>query len=200
LRLLAFVILPVAAGWGITRIDLPLPLAVKAYEDGRGKLFSDRPYVNAAADPGLTGFKVVPIPRHLRFDIELSVSEPARIVRLLCDRNDNGAFADWEPLRGFAFDVPGRSCTLRNAVVKSFAAGSYRLPPAGPVCSSPLLIASAGRIEARTIRALNKLVSYEGEGWRAFLAVNARKLLAGTGAYVGYCLVLGWLMRRRSAR
>jgi hypothetical protein len=79
--------------------------------------------------------------------------------------------------------------------VKDVAAGTHRMPAGGPVCSSPLLVASEGRIEARTIRALNKLVR-DGRGWRSFLGANKWKLLAATAAYLVYGVVFAWLWRR----
>ena len=188
----AYLLVPAAIGWGATRIDLPLALAVQAYEDGRAPLFADRPYVNAAAHPDLHGFRVVRLPRHLRFHVELSVSDQASIVRLLCDRNDNRALSDWERLTQVEVDVPGRSCSLRSAVAKRVEPGVHRLPAGGPICSSPLLVATEGRIEARTIRSLNKFVVSRERDWTAFIRYNKRKLLASAGAYLAYC----WLLRR----
>ena len=196
----AFLLVPVTVGWGVTRIDLPLALAVEAYEDGRAPLFSDRPYVNAAAHPGLQGFQVVRLPRHLRSQVELSVSDQASIVRLLCDRNDNRALSDWEPLTQVEVDVPGRSCSLRSAVAKRVGPGVHRLPAGGPICSSPVLVATEGRIEARSIRSLNKFVVSGKRDWMAFIRDNKWKLLAAAGAYLAYCSLLRRLLVRRPWR
>lgn len=189
-------LLPAAIGWGLTQINLPLILSVESYEDGRTPLFSDRPYANAAAHAGLHGFRVVRLPRHLRYDVELSLSGQASLVRLLCDRNDNRALSDWEPLGQFAVEVPGRSCTLTSAVAKRVGAGLHRLPAGGPICSSPLLVATEGRIEARSVRSSNKFVLNEKGSVGAFLADNGRKLLALAGAYLAYCWTYCWLFRR----
>jgi len=195
-KVLVFALLPAALGWGATRLELRQTLGVEDYSDGRTPLFSDRPYLNAASHQDLRGFRVVRLPRHLRFEVELSLSESASIVRLLCDRNDNRAFAEWEPLTQAEVDVGGRSCSLRRAVTQRLEPGEHRLPAGGPICSSPLLVATQGRLEARTRSSLNKFVVGDRRGWLAAIGSNKWKVLAAAGAYLAYCWLLRRLLRR----
>jgi hypothetical protein len=183
--LVGFVVAPAALAWIATRLDLPLPLEAEPYQAGVTSLFSDRRYVDTQIDSGLARHRVVRLPRHLRFEIELELSESAELVRLLADENDNRVFADWEPADGIQVHVPGRSCALTRAVRRRVAAGSFRLPPGGPVCASPLLVLTAGTVSAKSVRALNKLMRGKARGWLGFLASNRNKLVA---------LALGWLV------
>src|SRR5262245_63030233 len=94
LFLLLFV--PVALLGAVASLDIPMTLPVEPYQDGVTALYVDRPYANTVSNPELAGQRVVRVPRHLRFDVELELSAPARVVRLLCERNEKATFADWE--------------------------------------------------------------------------------------------------------
>jgi hypothetical protein len=193
--LVGFVAVPAALAWIATRLDLPLRLEAEPYEEGETSLFLDRRYVDTRIDTGLARHRVIRIPRHLRFEIQLELSEPAELVRLLTDRNDNRVFADWEPADDVQVHVPGRSCVLNRAVRRRVAAGSVRLPPGGPVTASPLLVATAGEVSARTLRSINKLLRGKATGWRGFLASNRNKLIALALAWLVYASALYGLLR-----
>ncbi|MGH7288212.1 MAG: hypothetical protein ACREI8_09380 [Myxococcota bacterium] len=188
--LFGFVALPALALWAVLSVDLPQPLAAEAYTDGVTSLFLDRPYVNTERNAGLAGHRVVRLPRHLRFDVELRVSEPAQLVRFLSDENDNRVFGDWQPADSLRVTVPGRSCVLTRAVTRQIGPGSVRLPAGGPVSSAPLLIATQGEVAARTLRSWNKLLPAREGGWLGFLAGNRNKLIALAVAYGLYAAAL----------
>jgi hypothetical protein len=191
--LLWFVLLPVALVTGLHALDFPLALPVEPYEDGVTPVYLDRPYVNAAPDPGLAGQRIVRLPRHLRFEVEIGLSAPTRALRLLSDENDNAAFADWEGV-DLRLHVDGRSCVLTRAVAKRLAAGIHRLPPGGPVAAAPLLVAGEGEVRARTTRAWNKLTP--GAGPLDFVMRNKRKLGLLGLAWAAWCGLLLRLRRR----
>jgi len=193
--LVGFVLVPAALIWAGTRLDLPLPLEAVPYQDGVTPLFLDRPYVDTQVDAGLADHRVVRIPRHLRFEIELELSEPAELVRLLTDENDNGVFADYSPAAGLQVNVPGQSCVLTRAVTRRVGPGSLRLPPGGPVTASPLLVATAGDVSARTLRSTNKLLPAREGGWIGFLAGNRNKLVALALGWLAYAWTLRRLLR-----
>jgi hypothetical protein len=192
--LLWFVLLPVALVTGLHALDFPLALPVEPYADGETPVYLDRPYLNAAPAPALAGQRIVRLPRHLRFEVELELPAPARVMRLLSEENDNAPFAGWEPLDA-RIRVDGRSCVLTRAVAKRLAAGVHRLPPGGPVAAAPLLVAGEGEIRARTTSAWNKLTP--GAGPLDFAMRNKRKLGLLVLAYAGWCWGL-WRLRRRA--
>lgn len=191
--LLWFVLLPVALASGLLSLDFPLALPVEPYADGVTPVYRDRPYANSAPDPALAGQRIVRLPRHLRFEVELELAEPLRVLRLLSDENDNAPFADWEPLDARVY-VDGRSCVLTRAVAKRLGPGVQRLPPGGPVAAAPLLVAGEGEIRARTTSAWNKLTP--GAGPLDFALRNKKKLAGLALAYAGWCFGL-WRLRRR---
>lgn len=193
--LIGFVLVPAGLAWLATKLDIPLPLEAEPYQEGVTSLFLDRHYVDTRVDSGLTGHHVVRIPRHLRFEIELELSEPAELVRLLTDKNDKGVFADWEPADGVQVHVPGRSCVLTRAVRRRVGSGSFRLPPGGPATASPLLIATAGNVSARTLRSTNKLFAPRKGGWTRFLSGNRNKLAALALGWLAWVWALHWLLR-----
>ncbi len=198
--LFGFVGLPALALWAALSVDLPQPLTAEAYTDGSTPLFLDRPYVNRERNGSLATYRVVPLPRHLRFDVELRVSEPAQLVRFLSDENDNRVFGDWQPAESLRVNVPGRSCVLTRAVTRQIGPGSVRLPAGGPVSSAPLLIATQGEVAARTLRPWNKLLTAREGGWLGFLAGNRNKLGALALAYAAYAVALRRGLRAWDAR
>ncbi len=192
-----FVLAPLAFAAGLLSVDLPRGLPVEPYQDGVTPVFRDRAYVNESPDPGLDGLRIVRIPRHLRFPIELELAEPARVLRFLSDENDNAPFADWEPLPALV-NVPGRSCVLTRAVAKEFPPGVHALAPGGPVAAAPLLLAGGGAVRATTTHTWNKLAP--GQGVLDRVLRNERKL-AGLGlAWAGWCFLLWRLFARRDLR
>jgi hypothetical protein len=182
-----FVLAPLALAAGLLSLDLPRGLPVEPYQDGVTPVFRDRDYVNESPDPALTGLRIVRVPRHLRFPVELELAEPARVLRLLSDENDNGPFADWEPVPALV-NVPGRSCVLTRAVAKDLPPGVHALAPGGPVAAAPLLVAGGGAVRATTTHAWNQLTP--GESPLDLVLRNERKLAALGLAWAGWCFVL----------
>jgi hypothetical protein len=195
--LLWFVLLPVVLVTGGLSLDFPLALPVEPYADGETPVYLDRPYLNAAPAAALAGQRIVRLPRHLRFDVELALAEPAQVARLLSDEHDAAPFAGWEPLDA-RIRVNGRSCVLTRAVAKRLAAGVHRLPPGGPVASAPLLVAGEGEVRARTTSAWNKLTP--GAGPLDFAMRNKRKLGLLALGWAAWCGLLLRLRARVGAR
>ncbi len=185
-----FVIAPVLSVGAALSLDIPSELRVEPYQDGVTALYADRPYANTASNPELTGQRVIPVPRHLRFDVELDLGSSAQVLRLLSDENDNSVFADWERADALRIAVPGRSCALTRAVARSFGPGTARLPAGGPLAAAPILVASEGEIVARTTSSWNKLVPSASGDPLAFVMKNQRKLGGLTLAYTAYVVVL----------
>jgi hypothetical protein len=193
--LLWFVLLPAALVTVLLSLDFPLALPVEPYTDGVTPVYLDRPYLNAAPAAALAGQRIVRLPRHLHFDVELELSQPAQVTRLLSEEHDAAPFAGWEPLDA-QIRVDGRSCVLTRAVASRLAAGVHRLPPGGPVASAPLLVAGDGEVRARTTSAWNKLL---GGSPLELVLWNKRKLGLLALAYAGWCWLLLWLRRRARA-
>ena len=183
-----FLIVPVVLAGAAISLDFPMTLPVAPYEDGVTRVYLDRPYRNEASNPALTGQRVVRLPRHLRYDVELELSAPATVTRLLSDENDNSAFAAWERAGALRVAVTGRSCVLTRAVVRGFEPGTARLAPGGPLAAAPILVASDGEIVARTTNAWNKLTP--GADPLDFGMRNKRKLMGLALAYGAYVFAL----------
>ena len=192
-----FVIVPAVLVGAAVSIDLPMELPVAPYQDGVTALYLDRPYANSVSNPALAGQRVVRVPRHLGFDIELELSGQAKVIRLLSDENDNSAFAAWERTDALQIAVPGRSCTLTRAVVRSFGPGTTRLAAGGPIAAAPILVESEGEVRARTTHSWNKLTPAPDGNPVEFVMRNKRKLSGLALAYGAYAFLL---RRRRSAR
>jgi hypothetical protein len=192
-----FLIVPVLFAGSAISLDFPMKLPVDPYQDGVTSLYLDRPYANTVSNPALTGQRVVRLPRHLRFDVELELSARAKVIRLLSDENENAAFADWERDDALRVAVPGRSCSLTRAVVRSFGPGTARLPAGGPVAAAPILVASDGEIVARSTGSWNKLTPAPDGNPVDFVMRNKRKL---SGLALAYGIYAGALLRRRRAR
>ena len=192
--LLGFVLAPLALAAGFLSLDLPLALPVEPYADGTTPVYLDRPYVNEEPARALAGLRIVRVPRHLYFPLELELAAPARVLRLLSDENDNTPFGGWEPVAGLRVNVPGRSCVLTHAVAKELPAGRHALLPGGPVAAAPLLVASAGAVHARTTRAWNKL--QPGAGPVELVLRNKTKLGGLALAYAGWCWAFQRMRRR----
>ena len=192
-----FLIVPAVLVGAAISLDLPMTLPVAPYQDGVTALYLDRPYANTVSNPTLTGQRVVRLPRHLRFGVELELAGQARVIRLLSDENENAAFADWERDDALRVAVPGRSCTLTRAVVRSFGPGTARLPAGGPVAAAPILVAGEGEVRARTTHSWNKLTPSPDGNPVDFVMRNKRKL---SGLALAYGVYAGALLRRRRAR
>jgi hypothetical protein len=189
------VLVPAVLVGALLSLDLPQELAVVRYEDGKTPLYLDRPYANAHANAALAGQRVVPVPRHLRFEVVLELSAPARVTRLLSDENDRAPFAGWVPEEALRIEVPGRSSTLTRAVSRDFRPGTARLAPGGPIAASPILVASAGEVRAHTTASWNKLTPGPG---LALVTRNKTKLAMLTLAY-GAWLLAAWRLMQHPA-
>jgi hypothetical protein len=193
--LLGLVLVPALLLAALLAPDYRQELPVEPYEDGLTPLYLDRPYVNSKPHPALEGLRVVRMPRHLRFDVVLEVAAPARVIRLICEKNDQAIFSRANPVAGLSVRVEGRSCVFTGAAARQLPAGTHRLTPGEPVAAAPILVATDGPIHAATTSSWNKLTP--GDGPLGFVLRNKRKLAALGLAYAGF--VWGyWRLTARS--
>lgn len=178
--------------------DFDTTLRTVAYVDGATPLFADRPYVNTARHAALDGLVLLPVPRHARYPIELEVTQPLTVYRLLAEVNDNTPFTDWEPVPG-AVEVVGGTATHTRIVRRRFPAGALALAAGGPYSSNPVLLdTQENGLTAATAKSQNKLVK-DQRGWATFFRGNRRKLAAIALFFALNALVV-WRARRRLRR
>ena len=82
---------------------------------------------------------LVQIPRHHNKLINLVVVNKTKIIRVLCDRNDNNFYSDWNSIE-IDFKIIGKSCIHYLPKYKIYEKGIISLPPGGPESSDPLFI------------------------------------------------------------
>lgn len=154
-------------------IDFKVPLSVSPLEDG-ADLYSDRPYRIQGTHRLIGKAVVVPIERHHRTRVYVSVTARATVYRLLSDVNSNKEFTVWrndsEPVYAPGSDYVGNKNNLTRAVAHDFEAGTWKLAPGGPTFASPIIVESGGEVTAHTTRFFNKIIPP--------LRQNKRKLLA----------------------
>jgi hypothetical protein len=195
--LLGLVLVPGALFVALLAPDYRQELPVERYEDGVTPLYLDRPYVNTKPHASLEGLRVVRIPRHLHFDVWLDVAAPARVIRLVCEKNDDAIFSRADPVTGLSVRVEGRSCVFTAAAARQLPAGLHALTPGEPVAAAPILVATDGPIRATTTSRWNKLTP--GADPLDFVLRNKRKLAALGMVYVA-CAWVYWRVRARWGR
>jgi hypothetical protein len=186
-----FVLAPLVLAAVVLTLDFSRTLPVEPYTDGVSPVYIGRAYRNDPPEPALAGYRVVPVPRHLRYDVVLELSQPGRVLRLLSEKNDNAVFDGWERMDALRVNVFGRTCVLTRAVGKDFAPGVHHLAPGGPVAAAPVLVASAGEVRARTTSTWNKLTPARDPV--RFVMSNKRKLATLALAYASWCGLVWWL-------
>lgn len=101
-------------------------------------VFSDRGYYDRSSVKK-ENLILVQIPRHYDKLVVLEASEQIKIFRVLCDRNDNTFYENWNSIN-LEFKIIGKSCIHYNAKFKFFNKGIITLPPGGPKSSDPIFI------------------------------------------------------------
>ena len=102
-------------------------------------IYSDRHYFNHRNDEKLKGLYLVQIPRHYQDDIYLNVFNDIFVYRVLCEKNNNEKYKDWEK-QNFELAIIGDSCVHTTVVKKKFKKGIVKITSGGPVASDPIFI------------------------------------------------------------
>ena len=154
-------------------IDLKVPLSVLPLEDAT-RLYSDRPYQIQGTHRLIGKAVVVPIERHQRTRVYVTITKPATVYRLLSDVNSNEDFDRWRKDSDAVYapgsDYVGNKNHLTRAVARDIEPGTWPLRPGGPRFAAPIIVESSGDVSAHTVRFFNKIILP--------LRQNKKKLLA----------------------
>ena len=113
-------------------------IIVKKYFPGIN-IYFDRNYFNHNNDKKLNGLTLIQISRHRVSDIHLNVVDDIIIYRILCEKNNNEKYKDWEK-QNFELAIIGGSCVHTTVVKKKFKKGIVKIASGGPVASDPIFI------------------------------------------------------------
>ena len=102
-------------------------------------IWNDRDYMNSVQNSAINDFYILKQDRHNKTKIAIIVKEKIKIIRVLCEKNDNSHYDDWEKL-DLNFYIKGDSCFHKKSVSKKFDVGSYLLKAGGPLSSDPIFI------------------------------------------------------------
>ncbi len=107
------------------------------YSEGMN-IFSDTLYYDRS-NTKKDNLILVQIPRHHNKLITLYLPDKTKIIRVLCDRNDNKFYDNWVSEK-IDFKIIGKSCIHYLAKTKIFKKGFVSLPPGGPESADPFFI------------------------------------------------------------
>lgn len=107
------------------------------YSEGMN-VFSDTLYYDRS-NTKKDNLILVQIPRHHNKLITLYLPDKTKIIRVLCDRNDNKFYENWAREK-IDFKIIGKSCIHYLAKTKIFKKGFISLPPGGPESADPFFI------------------------------------------------------------
>ena len=113
-------------------------IIVKKYFPGIN-IYLDRNYFNHNNDEKLNGLTLIQISRHRVSDIHLNVVDDIIIYRVLCEKNNNEKYKDWEK-QNFELAIIGSSCVHTTVVKKKNKKGIVKIASGGPVASDPIFI------------------------------------------------------------
>ena len=111
---------------------------IKKYYPGLN-IFSNRHYYNHRNDEKLKGLYLVQIPRHYSNDIFLNIFNEIIIYRVLCEKNNNEEYTNWEKAN-YKLAIIGSSCVHADVVKKKFQKGINKITAGGPISSNPIFI------------------------------------------------------------
>ena len=111
-------------------------ISVKKYFPGIN-IFTDRHYFNHLNNNKLSDFNFVQIPRHYQKSIKLDVKKNIKIYRILCKRNDNLIYENWQK-EDYLVAIIGEGCVHEIVISKEFKKGKINLPVGGPNSSDPI--------------------------------------------------------------
>ena len=87
----------------------------------------------------MNGLYLVQIPRHYSNDIFLDVLDEIVIYRILCEKNNNDKYIDWEK-ENYELAIIGRSCIHTTVIKKNYKEGRTKIKAGGPISSDPIFI------------------------------------------------------------
>jgi hypothetical protein len=102
-------------------------------------IFSDRSFFNHLNDDFLSEYFLVQLPRHNQEvkKFELNFYEDVIVLRILCERNNNKYYNNWEKIKT-KVAIIGYSCIHTDIAKKKFTKGKYIFSLDGPVATNPL--------------------------------------------------------------
>ena len=107
-------------------------------------IYSNRDYINHTNDDKLKGLTLIQVPRHYVQDIYIDVLDDIVIYRVLCERNNNKKYKNWEKAN-FTLTIIGLSCLHTNVVRKKFNKGVVKIQIGGPVAADPIFVDNLGK-------------------------------------------------------
>ena len=101
-------------------------------------IHSDRTYFNHLNDSFLENFYLIQLPRHNQEiqNFEITFTEDVFVLRILCDKNNNKNYKDWEKL-STKVAIIAYSCVHTDIVRKIFKKGQYIFNLDGPIATNP---------------------------------------------------------------
>ena len=111
---------------------------IKKYYSGLSP-WSDRNYFNKKNDEKLKDLYLIQIPRHYKDDIYLKVTDEVIIFRVLCKKNNNTEYINWER-ENYELEIIGTTCVHTNIVKKKFKKRVIKITAGGPISSDPIFI------------------------------------------------------------
>ena len=102
-------------------------------------IYSNRDYINHTNDDKLKGLTLIQVPRHYVQDIYIDVLDDIVIYRVLCERNNNKKYKNWEKAN-FTLTIIGASCLHTNVVKKKFKKSVVKIQIGGPVAADPIFV------------------------------------------------------------
>ena len=125
--------------WLISQgLNNPYPTIFLDYQPG-SHIFNDRNYINNLNDKELIGLTLLQVPRHYNKNIEIELFDEVTIFRVLCDKNNNEEYKDWEKVK-FKVNIIGFSCKHTIVVKKEFNKQTVILLPGGPHSTDPIFL------------------------------------------------------------
>lgn len=119
--------------------ELKHPVAFYLHYKKGNPIFSDRLYYDKKGLDEFNGMHIIQLPRHFNHPINLVLSKPSKIYRLLSLSNNNSIFNDWKK-SDLKVEIEGASCKHTIIVYKNFPKGKIELQSGGPVAFSPIII------------------------------------------------------------
>ena len=102
-------------------------------------IFSNRHYFNHRNDEKLKGLYLIQIPRHYSKDIYLNAFNEIIIYRVLCKKNNNKRYINWEK-ENYKLEIIGSTCVHTDVIKKKYKENIIKIAAGGPISSDPIFI------------------------------------------------------------